>query len=147
MLSASFSPISALIGGGLIGLAAAILWVFNGRVAGISNILSDFIPGFGHFALWRLLFTAALILGSVAAFRLAPPYLPDLSTAVPPIDVPFAALAGGAVLIGFGARLANGCTSGHGICGLARFSVRSFVSVAVFMAVAILVASVIGSLS
>lgn len=116
-----------LAGGGLIGLAAAALLLFNGRVAGISGILGGLLihpqPGDRR---WRLWFLAGLLLGPLlaAALSLAAPV--DLPTRWLPV-----LLAG--LLVGFGTRLANGCTSGHGVCGLARGSPRSLAATATFM--------------
>lgn len=123
----AFTPVSALIGGALIGLAAVWLLATLGRIAGVSGILNaavDQPEGRG----WRLAFLLGLIAGAAAWFALVD---------VPRRDGfpwPWLALAG--LLVGFGTRLGNGCTSGHGICGLARFSRRSMWAVAVFMAVA-----------
>lgn len=123
----AFTPVSALIGGALIGLAAVWLLAALGRIAGVSGILDSAVDqreGRG----WRLAFLLGLMAGAAAWVALADaPYRGDFPW-------PWLALAG--VLVGFGTRLGNGCTSGHGICGLARFSRRSLWAVAVFMAVA-----------
>lgn len=123
----AFTPVSALIGGALIGLAAVWLLATLGRIAGVSGILNsalDHREGRG----WRLAFLLGLIAGASAWFALA--HAPARSG----FPWPWLALAG--TLVGFGTRLGNGCTSGHGICGLARFSRRSLWAVAVFMAIA-----------
>lgn len=118
----------ALAGGALIGLAAAGLLAFTGRVAGISGIFGGLL--LKHQAgdtAWRLLFLIGLVLGPVlaAALSLAQPVTAPSSW--------ISVLLGG-LLVGFGTRLGNGCTSGHGICGMARFSKRSFAATASFMA-------------
>lgn len=126
-MSTAFTPVSALAGGALIGLAAVWLLATLGRVAGVSGILNasvDQQEGRG----WRLAFLLGLVAGAAAWFALVDTPHRD------GFPWPWLALAG--LLVGFGTRLGNGCTSGHGICGLARFSRRSLWAVAVFMAAA-----------
>ena len=123
-----FTPISALAGGALIGLASVWLLAANGRIAGVSGIL------YGIFSLpearWRAAFVAGLILAGVAwQFAGAPLQLRE---GFPPM---LAAAAG--LLVGIGTSLSGGCTSGHGVCGLGRLSARSLVAVSVFMAAGI----------
>ena len=127
----NFTPVTALIGGGLIGLAATLLMVANGRVAGISGVLSGAALGGDGERLWRVLF----VLGLLAA----PALYTALSGAAPAFQLDASApmIALGGLLVGFGTRLGSGCTSGHGVCGMARLSPRSAVSVAIFMSVAI----------
>ena len=127
----NFTPLSALLGGALIGLSASMLMALNGRVAGISGVLAGAATGGDGQRLWRLAFVAGL---------LAAPILYTAATGAAPAfsleaEAPLIVLGG--LLVGFGARLGSGCTSGHGVCGLARFSPRSLVSVAVFVSVAI----------
>jgi len=122
-----FTPWSALAGGALIGLAAAMFVLLNGRIAGISGVIGGlFKPVKGDMA-WR----AAFVLGLVAS-----PWLYALSTALPQprIDASFAALVIAGLLVGVGTRHGSGCTSGHGVCGLARLSPRSMVATVAFMA-------------
>ncbi len=128
----SFTPISALVGGILIGLSAVLLLLWNGRIAGISGIASGLaFAGAGERA-WRLAFLAGLLLGTGAwvawsgAVPLARPQFPTVLV-----------MAAG-LLVGYGTALAGGCTSGHGVCGVARLSDRSLVATAVFLGVAIL---------
>jgi uncharacterized membrane protein YedE/YeeE len=118
----------ALAGGGMIGLAAAMLLLFSGRIAGISGVLGGLIyeRKTGDMS-WRMLFLAGLVLGGFAFLLIGNG--PALSAA--PLGWPLTILAG--ALVGFGTRLGNGCTSGHGICGMARFSRRSFVATLTFM--------------
>lgn len=128
-MSPDFTPVSALIGGFLIGAAAALLWLALGRIAGISGILGQAMRGAaGLERLWRLLFLAGLPMGAWLAVELGWAKLPS----APPPNL-WLALAGG-LLVGFGTRLGSGCTSGHGICGLARLSPRSLAATLVFMA-------------
>jgi len=116
--------VSALVGGSLIGLAAGGLYLLTGKLAGISGIFSDsFLSAPGA---WRWFFVAGLILAGFGAHLIGWPIPAGLGNS-PVLLV----IAG--VLVGFGTRMGNGCTSGHGICGLARFSPRSLVAVLVFM--------------
>lgn len=123
----NFTPISATIGGGLIGLSAVMLMAFNGRIAGISGVFSGVAFAQSGDRLWRLLFVIGLI-GSPLIYTLLSGRTPafDLSANLPLILV-------GGLLVGFGTRLGSGCTSGHGVCGLSRLSPRSFISVLLFM--------------
>ncbi len=148
----AFTPISATIGGLLIGLASAVLWLGNGRIAGISGIFGQLLPA-AQTVLWRLLFLAALVFGALATAWLLPGIgvggpggEPARLAAAPAnfgIPTPlWIAIAG--LLIGFGTKIGNGCTSGHGVCGLARLSRRSLAAVSIFFAVAILTVAVTG---
>ena len=135
--AAGFSPLSALLGGALIGLSAtALLWL-NGRIAGISGIAWNALVQRGAEQHWRLAFLAGLVVGASLWFGLAPGVAP------PREGFPLAPLLAGALLVGIGTRLGSGCTSGHGICGLARLSPRSLAAVAVFIAVAMVTTTVV----
>lgn len=143
----SFTPLPAAIGGLLIGLSAAILWLGNGRIAGISGIFGQLLPP-GRTVVWRLVFLVALVLGTFLAATTLP-FLGNGPTTLVEAPTWFAggtpvwvALSG--VLTGFGTKIGNGCTSGHGVCGIARLSKRSFVAVGIFFAVAILTVTVTG---
>jgi len=123
----SFTPGSALTGGVLIGIAAAMFVLLNGRVAGISGILSGLLqPAKGDRA-WRLAFILGL-LAAPAAYLLAGPF------PRPRIDVGWGALVLAGLLVGIGTRYGSGCTSGHGVCGLSRLSPRSLAATAAFLA-------------
>lgn len=123
---ANFTPVSALAGGVLIGLASVWLLAANGRIAGVSGILHGLFAQPPGDRTWRVAFVAGLIAAGFAWHAVAP-------TAVSPqAHWGWLALAGG--LVGFGTRIGGGCTSGHGICGLGRFSLRSLVAVIIFMA-------------
>lgn len=126
-----FTPISAGIGGSLIGLSAALLWQCNGRIAGISGIVGGLLTPRATDIAWRVAFVVGLVVAPLL-YRL-------LGGGVAAIDVasPLAAIVVGGFLVGFGTRLGSGCTSGHGVCGLARLSRRSIVATAIFMATAI----------
>ena len=128
----NFTPWSALAGGGLIGLVAALLFLGFGRIAGISGILGSLLREQSAEAGWRLAFLCGLLLAPGLWAAVAPDGLPVPAST---IDVPggWAIIVVAGLLVGFGTRLANGCTSGHGMCGLARFSRRSLVAVLCFM--------------
>ena len=129
---ANFTPLSAAIGGALIGLSAALLMLFAGRVAGISGILGATLGlGTGD-RTWRLAFIAGLILAPIAAM------LAGYSVPVPAMPASWLVVIAAGVLVGFGARLGGGCTSGHGVCGMARLSKRSIAATMIFMGTAIL---------
>lgn len=133
---AAFDPVSALIGGALIGLAASLLMLLNGRIAGISGIVAGLIEPASRDWGWRLAFVAGLVaaplLALLAGHRLPAPEMPE--------SVILIALSG--VLVGFGSRLGSGCTSGHGVCGLARLSRRSLAATAVFILTAMIVVAI-----
>jgi uncharacterized membrane protein YedE/YeeE len=132
----NFAPLSATIGGLFIGLATTILWVVNGRTAGISNIAGAIYPVRRGDELWRFIFLAGLPIGAWLGFVAAPAFLPEVPATLPTISLSPAWLIGTGLLVGIGTRVGRGCTSGHGICGLSRLSVRSFVAVGTFMATA-----------
>lgn len=120
----------ALVGGILIGLSATLLLWLNGRVAGVSGILGGILfPRPGEVS-WRLLFLVGLVVAAGLYMALVP------GAAVPRTDFPRAGLVAAGVLVGFGTRMGNGCTSGHGVCGLGRLSARSLAAVLTFMATA-----------
>jgi uncharacterized membrane protein YedE/YeeE len=123
----TFTPFSAIAGGALIGLSAAILWVANGRIAGISGILGGLLAPLNADFPWRAAFVAGILLAPLL-YRASGGTLPDLAT---PASLAVVLVAG--VLVGFGTRLGSGCTSGHGVCGLARLSPRSLAATGVFM--------------
>ncbi len=127
----NFTPYSALAGGALIGLAAALLMLFNGRIAGISGIIGNLLPPYQRSNVgWSLFFLGGLLLGALSS-RLFDKNLTDIR-----IDMPLPVLLIAGLLVGYGTGLGGGCTSGHGVCGLARLSPRSAVATVVFMVVA-----------
>jgi uncharacterized membrane protein YedE/YeeE len=124
-----FTPVRSLVGGLLIGLSASVLALGAGRVAGISGILGGlFTPGREGRG-WRLQFLAGLGLGGLLLLALHPAVFASAPRSLP-------LLAGAGLLVGFGARLGGGCTSGHGVCGLSRLSGRSLLATLVFMGAA-----------
>jgi uncharacterized membrane protein YedE/YeeE len=127
---ANFTPVSAAIGGGLIGLSSVLLMLLTGRIAGISGIFGG-LMNVGGDRSWRIAFLAGLVLAPLVAgwagYAMLPPQMPANWIVI---------IAAG-LLVGFGTRLGGGCTSGHGICGIARLSFRSITATAVFMLAAI----------
>lgn len=124
---AQFTPWTALAGGALIGVAAAILLIFNGRIAGISGILGSLLTTRGADLPWRIAFIGGLILAPVLWMMAGP--LPAIE-----INAGYPVLICAGLLVGIGTRYGSGCTSGHGVCGLSRFSPRSLVATLSFMA-------------
>ena len=134
---ASFDPVSALVGGALIGLAAVMLMMLNGRIAGISGILGGALTLAPSDKAWRLAFMAGLILAPVVVMSLIGHPMPE-----PQMPTSLIVIVAAGLLVGFGARLGGGCTSGHGVCGIARFSTRSIAATVIFMATAVVVVAV-----
>ena len=131
----SFDPISAALGGLLIGAGALSLMLFSGRIAGISGIFADALDPQRTGRAWRI----AFIIGLVAA----PLLVAMTGWGVPAPDMPgWAVVIAGGLLVGFGTRLGSGCTSGHGVCGIARLSPRSLAATATFMVTAAIVVAV-----
>ena len=124
---ASVTPGLSLSGGLVVGAAAAVLVLFNGRIAGISGILGGLLGTPQKDAGWRVAFLAGLIGAPLLASLLGNPIEPDIQAGWGEILV-----AG--FLVGIGTRYASGCTSGHGVCGISRGSIRSLVATATFMA-------------
>ncbi len=133
----NFTPLSALAGGVLIGLSASLLWLTTGRVAGISGILGGLLGPEKGDANWRLAFLAGLM---------AAPLLVAAATGALPtvtIAASWPTLVLGGLLVGFGTRLGGGCTSGHGVCGVARLSPRSLLATLLFMTAGATVAIIV----
>ena len=127
----NFTPVSALIGGVLIGASAALLTILNGRTAGISGILGGLLrPKAGENG-WRVAFLVGLLLAPLlyVAFGGALPRI-EITSSIPLLML-------GGLIVGFGTRLGAGCTSGHGVCGIGRGSLRSVIATVVFMATAV----------
>jgi uncharacterized protein len=130
---ANFTPISAAIGGALIGLSAVFLMMLNGRIAGITGVFAGLIDPTGNDRAWRATFVTGLIAAPLSAVLLG------LTLPLPQMPSSLTVIAVAGLLVGFGTRLSNGCTSGHGVCGIARLSPRSIAATAIFMAAAIIV--------
>lgn len=121
------SIVSALIGGGLIGVAVTLKLLFNGRVTGISGIVSSSLAKPTRDGFWRLAFLGGLIIGGILMHFIQPEFFANISgrNSVQVI------LAG--LLVGFGTVMGSGCTSGHGVCGISRLSIRSLIATITFM--------------
>ncbi len=130
-----FTPFTALIGGGMIGLGALILFVFSGRIAGISGIASSALFSKNGRS-WRLAFLAGIVAGPLLVGAL----LPDFSYSTP--ELSWQLIAAG-LLVGIGTGWGSGCTSGHGICGISRLSPRSVTATLLFMLSGVIVATLL----
>ena len=122
----NFTPISALIGGSLIGLSASLLMFLNGRIAGISGMFHGLFPVKKNEFVWRSLFLIGLIIGGFIYY-----ILPEVHFSLR-TNYPIYLLILSGFFVGIGTKLGTGCTSGHGVCGIARMSPRSFVAMGVF---------------
>ncbi|GAA0859630.1 YeeE/YedE family protein [Aliiglaciecola litoralis] len=135
-----FTPILALLGGGLIGLAALILLLLNGNIAGISGIVSSSIQSLRKGDFWRIVFVIGMMVGcflSYFLFDYQPPQVPKSSELI---------LIVAGLAVGLGTVIGSGCTSGHGVCGVGRLSIRSIVATIVFLSVGIATATLVGVL-
>lgn len=126
-----FTPVSAAIGGFMIGLAALLLLWLNGRIAGVSGILGAALSERGPQSYWRWFFLAGLLAGGAVVLHTVVG-VEQVVMRASPVTLVIAGL-----LVGYGTRLGSGCTSGHGVCGIGRLSPRSLAATAVFMAVAV----------
>ena len=132
----NFTPLSAAIGGALIGLAATLLMLTAGRIAGVSGIVGGLIGGAADKS-WRATFVAGLILAPLAA------NLTGFALSAPQMPVSWIVIIVAGLLVGFGSRLGGGCTSGHGVCGVARLSPRSIAATMIFMGTAMVVVAIV----
>jgi uncharacterized membrane protein YedE/YeeE len=132
MTIVNFTPWSALFGGALIGLAAAIMWWLIGRLAGVSNVLGTAMISRGEDFAWRAAFIAGLFLAGLAAVVLIPGDVPFK------LDAGYGQVLFAGALVGLGTQMGSGCTSGHGVCGVSRLSPRSIVATLLFMATGII---------
>ncbi|WP_409202763.1 YeeE/YedE family protein [Vibrio alfacsensis] len=128
-------PWMSLIGGVMVGASAVILMLFTGKTAGISGILNGAVENTDR--IWRIVFLLAMALGGLFAFYVMRGHVPEQYSD----SLLLVVLAG--LFVGVGTRIGNGCTSGHGICGMGRFSVRSLVATCTFMATAMLTVLVV----
>jgi len=132
LMMTEFTPFSALLGGALLGLSSLLFLLLNGRIAGISSIVSGSFKSLSSSPQWRWSFLLGLVLSPLVLT------LFDYQTSSS-IDITWSMIIVGGFLVGFGSYLGSGCTSGHGICGIGRLSPRSIVSTCLFMVVAIIV--------
>jgi len=133
----TFTPVSALSGGALIGLAASLLMMSHGRIAGISGIYKGLLPGVEGDRDWRVAFVGGLLLAGLAFTWL----VPGAVEASAQRSVGLTAVAG--LIVGVGVTMGNGCTSGHGVCGISRISRRSLVATAAFMTTGMITATLV----
>ena len=136
MVIINFTPISAVTGGLLIGFAAFIFFVFNGRMSGVSSIASDSILN-DHNRYDNLLFLFGLIIGPVL-YSFSGKEIESIVTNSLPL------LILGGLLVGVGTKIGNGCTSGHGVCGISRFSMRSIIATIVFVLIGVFTVLIFG---
>tara|TARA_Y100000590_G_scaffold290761_1_gene327292 strand:- start:1660 stop:2073 length:414 start_codon:yes stop_codon:yes gene_type:complete len=136
MVIINFTPISAFTGGLLIGFAAFIFFVFNGRMSGVSSIASDSILN-DHNRYDNLLFLFGLIIGPVL-YSFSGKEIESIVTNSLPL------LILGGLLVGVGTKIGNGCTSGHGVCGISRFSMRSIIATIVFVLIGVFTVLIFG---
>ncbi|MFA0413448.1 YeeE/YedE family protein [Vibrio renipiscarius] len=127
-------PWSSLFGGMLLGVAAVLLLLFTGKIAGISGIINGVVMPKAGETLWRVIFLAGMMIGGLVAITYLGIDNPADSLTINSTNLWVYAIAG--LLVGLGAYLGNGCTSGHGICGIGRLSKRSIVATVIFMAIA-----------
>lgn len=136
----SFTPVPALVGGVLIGLSATLLFLTNGRIAGITGIVGGMIDPRVLDRDWRLAFVAGLGVGGIALALFHPAAVGALPHASPML------LVAAGLLVGFGTRMGNGCTSGHGVCGIPRGSMRSVVATVTFIGFGMLTVTLVRTL-
>ncbi|HEY5952560.1 MAG TPA: YeeE/YedE thiosulfate transporter family protein [Kofleriaceae bacterium] len=135
-----FTPVHAIVGGALIAASLAIMLITTGRIAGLSGIFAGFMAGRPGDWAWRAWFIAGMMIVG-AAFAVAQPEAFDHGA-----RVPLWAVAVSGLIVGLGTRVSNGCTSGHGLCGMSRLSKRSIVATMVFFAFGVATATVSGML-
>lgn len=126
----NFTPVASLLGGVLIGIAALILLAFNGHIAGITGVTRGVLRPKTGDTIWRIVFILGLIAGPLVFQTISGTQAASIITSSTPV------LVFGGLLVGFGSSLGNGCTSGHGICGIGRISKRSIIATGSFMATA-----------
>ena len=137
----SIASLTGLLGGLLIGLSASLLWVMNGRIAGISGITAGMFAAPLREVSWRGAFVGGLVIAGVVGALLQPSVFGAATT------LPLAQLMAAGLLVGTGTALGSGCTSGHGVCGLARFSARSLVATLTFIGVGMVTVALVRALS
>ena len=124
----NFTPIESTIGGGLIGLSAAMVLLLQGRICGISGIFGTLVGKPSDQTRWTLAFVLGLLIGGTLLWKTNPSFMAMT------LDRSVGSLVGAGLLVGLGTAIGNGCTSGHGVCGISRFSLRSIIATCTFMA-------------
>ena len=137
----NFTPVESLTGGIIIGLAVAVLYLLRGNYTGISGIYSNVIAVKGSGFVWGLFFIIGLIIGPVILSFLS---YNDLGFTMPTTN-PVLIILGG-LLVGYGTQLGSGCTSGHGVCGISRFSIRSIIGTCIFVGAGVITVFVLQSI-
>lgn len=137
-----FTPLPALAGGAMIGLSASLFLLTHGKVAGISGLFGGLLAPWSKDSPSRLAFIAGLVVSGLVAYLLAPGLI-----APPPPSRSLVVIALAGLLVGFGTRLGNGCTSGHGVCGLSRLSWRSLIATVTFIAAGAVTVALFGGVS
>jgi len=132
----NFTPVSAFVGGSLIGFATFLFFIFNGRIAGVSSIASDSIMK-NENRFDNILFLSGLIIGPIV-YSISGKEIESVLTNSLPL------LIFGGLLVGFGTKIGNGCTSGHGVCGISRFSLRSIVATIAFIITGVITVLIFG---
>lgn len=127
----NFTPISASIGGAMIGISTVIIMLFLGRVTGISGMIGNVLTNKPSVSAWRISFLGGFIVAGLFFLNFYPQALPKT------LPVPTYLLIIAGLLVGFGTRMGNGCTSGHGVSGVARLSIRSIVATLTFLGTAV----------
>jgi uncharacterized membrane protein YedE/YeeE len=130
--------VRAAIGGAMIGAAAALLLLANGRIAGVSGIVGSFLPPAARDRGWRWAFLAGLVGAGIVGAVVAP-------AAIGPVERSTGVVLIAGILVGFGTRMGGGCTSGHGVCGMSRLSPRSIAATATFVAIGMLTVWIAGA--
>ncbi|HEX7790521.1 MAG TPA: YeeE/YedE thiosulfate transporter family protein [Afipia sp.] len=134
----NLTPLSGILGGALIGFSAAMLTLLTGRIAGISGIFGGLLAPAANDRGWRIAFIAGLIAASLIASFFTGAALPS-----PAMPASLIVIIVAGLLVGFGTRIGGGCTSGHGVCGIARLSARSLIATAIFIAAAIATVAIV----
>jgi hypothetical protein len=137
MTIVNFTPSSALLGGALIGLASAAMWLLLGRITGISGFLGTALSARGLDRAWRFAFVGGLLAAGIIASLAFPGALPF------ELDAGLVQLVAAGLLVGLGTQIGGGCTSGHGVCGVSRLSPRSLIATGTFMVSGFLVVLVV----
>ena len=142
----TFTPIASLLGGMLIGLSVSVLLLFNGKIAGISGIVGGILSPAQNDLKWRLIFLGGLLVGGVIVSFFSSNLFAGGDVFAIEIERSWPALILAGLLVGFGSRFGNGCTSGHGVCGISRFSPRSLVATITFISTGALVVYIVNHL-
>ena len=142
----NFTPIASLLGGMLIGLSVSVMLLFNGKIAGISGIVGGILSPAQNDTKWRLLFLGGLLVGGLIVSFFSSNLFAGGDVFAIEIERSWPALILAGLLVGFGSRFGSGCTSGHGVCGISRFSPRSLVATITFISTGALVVYIVNHL-